>query len=137
MQQQKVIKDVSKLQWATQYEKRNLIPIEYIQDENNQIVCKLIHENEIFISSNGRVWPCCFLWDEYLRYSEFYDMTNINWGIIWNDLNNYNLETILNHIYYTRILELSWKLRNQFHTARCWLSCAKKGKLRNFIKQLN
>lgn len=137
IQEAKKIHDVKLLKGVARYENRKVIPMEFIQNSENQINCKLIHEDEIFISSNGRVWPCCFLWDEYLRYSEFYSMTNINFGILWNDLNNFSLNEIFSHPYYSKILEESWKVYNQYHTSRCWLSCGIKGKLRNHITALN
>jgi MoaA/NifB/PqqE/SkfB family radical SAM enzyme len=137
IQEAKKIYDISKIGKSGKYENRKAIPLDFIQNPDNQIVCKYIHEDEIFISSNGRLWPCCFLWDEYLRYNEFYEMSNREFGILWNDLNNFSLLDILDHEYYSQILEESWKLNQKYHTARCWLSCGVKGQFRNQIKVMN
>lgn len=120
-----------------EYQKRKPIPKEFTNNLENKIDCKFIHGQELFISATGILWPCCFLWDEYLRYQEFYTMLNKNFGIDWNNLHNFSIEEIVKHKYYDTLLEKSWDIDHPLATQRCWISCAVKGKLRNHIKQLN
>jgi MoaA/NifB/PqqE/SkfB family radical SAM enzyme len=90
----------------------------------SSITCKLIHEGEIFIASNKTLWPCCFLWD-----TNFWNNDNIrsklnDYGSEWNSLDHNNIDTILQHEWFNRIIEESWNPQNDKHLKRCIRSCA-------------
>jgi MoaA/NifB/PqqE/SkfB family radical SAM enzyme len=93
--------------------------------ELKTINCRLYHEKMLFVGSDYRVWPCCFIWDEV-----FMNLKNINekykeYGDSWNDLDKHSLEEILNHEYYQKILKDSWDETHPKHLRRCIRTCLK------------
>lgn len=120
-----------------EYAKRKPIPKDFVMDDENKIKCKFVHEKEIFITATGLLWPCCFLWDEYLRYQEFYKTMNDSYGIDWIDLKANSIDSVVQHEYYTHVLEKSWDIKHPMMAHRCWISCGVNGNLRNYIKQLS
>jgi MoaA/NifB/PqqE/SkfB family radical SAM enzyme len=90
----------------------------------DSIVCKLIHEGEIFIASNLTLWPCCFLWD-----SAFKNNNNIleklsEYPAGWNSLKTSSISQVLLHPWFKEILALSWDLDHPKHLSRCIVTCA-------------
>ena len=99
----------------------------------DSIVCKYIHENEIFIASDQTMWPCCFLWDSAFKNKE---------GIIdklsyfepnWNSLKHHSIETIQQHPWFTTLLSASWDPDHELHVNRCIKTCAKNKAYHNEI----
>jgi MoaA/NifB/PqqE/SkfB family radical SAM enzyme len=90
----------------------------------NSISCKYVHEGEIFISSDQRVWPCCFLWDSYFKNKESIVDKLESFGSNWNSLKHFSLKEILDHEWYQTLLELSWDLDHNLHFKRCIRTCA-------------
>jgi MoaA/NifB/PqqE/SkfB family radical SAM enzyme len=93
--------------------------------ELKTINCRFYHEKNLFVGSDYRVWPCCFIWDEI-----FANRKNINekykeYGDSWNDLEKHSLEEILNHEYYQKILKDSWDETHPKHLQRCIRTCLK------------
>jgi len=100
----------------------------------DSIVCKMIHEGEIFIASNQTLWPCCFLWDSMVQDDYKIREKLSEFGPEWNSLKVNSLDTILNHPYYNEILELSWEPFHKQHLNRCIKTCAKNKAYQNEIK---
>jgi MoaA/NifB/PqqE/SkfB family radical SAM enzyme len=90
----------------------------------SSITCKFIHEGEFFISSDQRVWPCCFLWDSYVKNSDGIVEKLEEFGETWNSLKYNNIEEILTHKWFQRLLELSWNPSDSLHLTRCIKTCA-------------
>ena len=90
----------------------------------NSIKCKWIHEGEIFISADLKVWPCCFLWAEYFKNSDNIVKKLSSYGDTWNSLRHYSLEEILTHPWYKEVLALSWEPEHNQHLKRCVRTCA-------------
>lgn len=95
----------------------------------SNIVCRHKMQNEIFITSEGYLWPCCHLHDEQVsRKTDIIKMLNLD-----NNLNDKKFLDILNSEWYTNILEESWNKNHKYHLPRCYLTCGDNGK-RKVIK---
>ncbi len=97
----------------------------------SSIDCKWVHGGEFFLASNGTVWPCCFLWDEYQVNEQFIQLMDSTFGTEWNDFTKHDFATIFAHPYYAEVLEHSWERGHTMNLPRCFRSCGAKGQLRN------
>ncbi len=104
------------------------------QEILNSIVCKLIHEGEIFIAANQTMWPCCFLWDSYFKNKENIKEKLSEYGSGWNSLKNHSIEEILQNKWFEEVLALSWDPAHNKHLDRCIRTCAYKKAYQNEIK---
>ena len=104
------------------------------QEILNSIVCKLIHEGEIFVAANQTVWPCCFLWDSYFKNKENIKEKLSEYGSGWNSLKNHSIEEILQNKWFEEVLALSWDPAHNKHLDRCIRTCAYKKAYQNEIK---
>lgn len=99
------------------------------QDETtevlNSIVCKYVHEQELFIASNLTVWPCCFLWDSHIKNKDNINDKLSQFDKNWNSLQFNTLDDILSHKWYKELLRLSWNPSHSMHLSRCIRTCAK------------
>ena len=93
---------------------------------SSDIKCRHKAENELFVSSEGILWPCCHLHDEYV-YNNSKILKKLK---IKNDLNNNNFYDIINSEWFLKILEMSWDKTHPSHLSRCYLSCGDDGKRR-------
>ncbi len=100
----------------------------------DSIVCKLIHEGEIFIAANQTVWPCCFLWDSYFKNKENIKEKLSEYGTDWNSLKSHSIEEILQNKWFSEVLALSWEPAHNKHLDRCIRTCAYKKAYQNEIK---
>lgn len=89
----------------------------------SSVKCKLLHEGEIFISADLRLWPCCFLWDEYFKNKDSIVDKLSAYGDTWNSLKYHSIEEILQHEYYQEVLDLSWNPDHKMHLKRCLRAC--------------
>jgi MoaA/NifB/PqqE/SkfB family radical SAM enzyme len=103
----------------------------------DSIVCKMVHEGEIFIASNQTLWPCCFLWDSMVQDSYKIREKLSEYGDSWNDLKSHSIDDILNHRWYNIVLMMSWDPTHNKHLKRCIKSCAKNKAFQNEIKFKN
>lgn len=106
------------------YQKKKVSSIE--KDEIlKSIICKFVHEGEIFIASDLTVWPCCFLWDSAFKNKEniLEKLSKFSEG--WNSLLVHSLDEIINHPWYKSLLIESWNPENDLHLTRCVKTCAK------------
>lgn len=103
----------------------------------SDIRCKYKHDRELFISAEGTIWPCCFLWDEYNQpESKFREQMKWNVPQVgWNNIKTHNLEEILHNPFYQTI-ENMWASEANFFVRRCFKSCGAKGKLQNSFSEL-
>lgn len=111
------------------------------QEEKNKIVdsiiCKYIHEDEIFIASDLTMWPCCFLWDSFFKNREnIIEKLNI-FEPNWNSLKHHSIDEIKNHIWFKKILSASWDPNHDLHFTRCIKTCAAKKAYHNEVKYIN
>ena len=99
----------------------------------NSIVCKYIHEDEIFIASNQTMWPCCFLWDSAFKNSEhIVDKLNA-FEPNWNSLKHHSITEIQEHPWFRELLGASWDPTHELHFSRCIRTCAKNKAYHNEI----
>lgn len=103
----------------------------------NSIVCKYIHEGEIFIANDMTMWPCCFLWDSAFKNRE---------GIVeklqifepnWNSLRHHTIQEIQQHPWYRELLEASWDPDHALHFNKCIKTCAAHKAYHNEINYIN
>ena len=83
------------------------------------IVCRHQVENELFITSEGRVWPCCHLQDEQVS-GKTDILTKIG---LENDLRTTKFYDIIQSDWYEKTLIDSWNKTHPLHLPRCYLSC--------------
>lgn len=98
----------------------------------DSILCKYRHQDEIFVSATGLVWPCCFLWDEFNQPQSNFNKDSLQWtgGEHWNDLKLHSLTDIFNSPLFNKIEQL-WNSENEVFMKRCFKSCGAKGTLQN------
>lgn len=70
------------------------------QEQHNDISCRTLEKNEIFVDEKGRVWPCCFWHSETqsqssIGFNEFYSDLLVKVGEDWNSLHHNKLQDIL------------------------------------------
>ena len=99
----------------------------------DSIVCKYIHEDEIFIASNQTMWPCCFLWDSAFKNKEgILDKLN-QFEPNWNSLKHHSIVEIQEHPWFKELLGASWDPAHELHFSRCIRTCAKNKAYHNEI----
>ena len=118
------------------YKNKNITKTE-IKKITNTIICKYVHEGEIFIASNLTLWPCCFLWDSKITNKEFISEKLLEYGEDWNDLKQNSIEDVLKHPWYEKVLELSWDPGHNKHFSRCIKTCAKNKAYQNEFRNIN
>lgn len=106
--------------------------------ETNEILksisCKLVHEGEIFISSQLELWPCCFLWDSAFKNKENILEKLNDYYPGWNSLETRGIEDVLKHPWFDKILQESWNPAHSKHLSRCIRTCAYNKAYHNEIK---
>ena len=113
--------------------KSNKANIKETDEILNSIVCKYVHENEIFIASNQTMWPCCFLWDSAFKNNEnILDKLEV-FEPNWNSLKHHSIEEIKNHPWFRELLAASWDPTHNLHFTRCIRTCAKNKAYHNEI----
>lgn len=88
------------------------------------IVCKYVHEGEIFVSSKQEMWPCCFLWDSAFKNKENILEKLGEYQKGWNSLKTNSIEQIMQHPWYEKVLAESWNPTHNKHMKRCIRTCA-------------
>lgn len=104
------------------------------QEILDSIVCKLVHEGELFIAANQTIWPCCFLWDSYFKNKENIRNKLSEYEKDWNNLKNKTIDDVLQTIWFDEVLALSWDPSHNKHLDRCIRTCAKNKAYQNEIK---
>jgi len=104
------------------------------QEILDSIVCKLVHEGEIFIASDQTMWPCCFLWDSYFKNKENIRQKLNGYSDGWNSLKDKSINDVLQTEWFDEVLTLSWDPSHNKHLDRCIRTCAKNKAYQNEIK---
>lgn len=104
-----------------------------IKEITDTIVCRYVHEQEIFISSKQELWPCCYLWDSAFKLQDGIK-EKLNYSPGWNSLKQHSIEEILQHPWYKEVLEESWNSKHPKHFKRCIRTCAKNKAYHNETK---
>lgn len=116
------------------YQKTNTVEETAKKDEVvNSIVCKLVHEGEIFIAADQTMWPCCFLWDSAFKNKENILEKLAEYGNEWNSLKDKSIDDVLQHEWFDRIIAESWDPAHNKHLARCIRTCGYKKAYQNEI----
>jgi hypothetical protein len=103
------------------------------QEIVDSIVCKYIHENEIFIASDQSMWPCCFLWDSAFKNNENIIVKLNQFEPNWNSLKHHSIDEIKKHPWFKELLAASWDPDHALHLNRCIRTCAKNKAYHNEI----
>jgi len=125
-----VVKELDK--FINEYQ-TNSINETQLKDVLDSMVCKFIHEGEIFIASDLTLWPCCFLWDSAFKNRENIIEKLSVFEPGWNSLAEHTIEEIINHPWYTKLLSASWHPAHKQHLTRCIKTCAKNKAYHNEI----
>ena len=103
----------------------------------DSIVCKYIHEDEIFVASDLTMWPCCFLYDSAFKNREgIVDKLN-QFEPGWNSLRKHSVNAIKHHPWYKKLLQESWDPDHPLHFNRCIKTCAKNKAYHNEINYVD
>lgn len=97
------------------------------------IVCKYIHEGEIFIGSDLTMWPCCFLYDSAFKNKEGIVDKLQQFEPNWNSLKHHSIDKIKKHPWFQELLAASWDPEHELHFTRCIRTCAKNKAYHNEI----
>ena len=104
------------------------------QEKARSITCKMLHEGEIFVDWSGRVFPCCwFASDYFFDHETHLKEVDIEYGNNWNSLHHHDLEDILSHEYYSKLLYKSWMRGNKFFSPECFKKCGDLGARRSYL----
>lgn len=119
----KAITNFKKLTTIPNKTQETTVAIQRVQELSKTITCKLIHEGEIFISADKKMWPCCFLWDSSFVNKEKINDKLAEYGGDWNDLSVHSIDEILQHPWFDKILADSWDPTHDKHLTRCLKTC--------------
>ena len=110
---------------------------EKVQPKKKSINCLMVHQREIFVAWNSRVWPCCwFATDSFSRY-DYFKKLDEKLGTDWNSLKHNSLSEILQHGYYAKILRESWtnpKFKEYYYPF-CYTKCGDNSARTNYHRQ--
>lgn len=109
------------------------ISADKIKDAVDTIRCKHYRFNELFIASNQTLWPCCFLYDEYLGKKNI--PFNHDYEEGWNSLYHYSIEEIIEHPGFQSLYKI-WEPSYEYFSLRCIKTCGKNGQAQNKYKKI-
>ncbi len=92
------------------------------QPQTPNISCSFKNANKMFLSFNGKLWPCSYISEYYPMNQSVIDIVNEH-GEDFNDISKNSIEQILNHKYFKYILEHSWKTGDKI-SRECWKKCS-------------
>ena len=95
------------------------------------INCKYLHKKDFFLASDGTVWPCCYLWDEYIaKKNTFYKIIDEEFPLNgWNSIYENDLKLIFDSKFFTSLSNL-WNQEHRRFEKKCYAYCGEKGLLR-------
>ena len=114
--------------------KSNKVDKQQTNEVLNTIVCKYIHEDEIYIGSDQTMWPCCFLYDSAFKNKEGIVDKLQQFEPNWNSLKHHSIDEIKQHPWFKELLSASWEPSHPLHFTRCIRTCAKNKAYHNEIK---
>ena len=128
------VKEVKSLEKFVKDYRNNEVDTDQINEVISTVSCKFLHQGEIFISADLKLWPCCFLWDSYFKNKENIREKLSEYPKAWNDLTLHSIEEIMQHEWFKKVLQESWYPNHKKHLARCILTCGHKQAYHNEIK---
>lgn len=104
-----------------------VFPREY-KYEPSSIVCKHIDRREVFISADGRVWPCCFIRDEDFKHTDEAQRLYENYGSDFNNTYVRSLTDIMSEeLFKMTAPKMEWDQHSKTFISRCYRSCDSNG----------
>jgi hypothetical protein len=94
------------------------------------ISCKHYEEDENYISSYKRLFPCCYLGGLTNQLDDVY----AKYGKDFNSLEHHTVDEILSHEWFTTILKESFHEDHPMHLSKCTRSCGDGGKRKTQLK---
>lgn len=92
------------------------------QPDKLNISCSFKNSNKMFLSFNGKLWPCSYISEYYPMNKSVLDIIDEH-GDTFNSIAHNSIEDILNHDYFKYILIDSWKTGNKI-SRECWKKCS-------------
>jgi MoaA/NifB/PqqE/SkfB family radical SAM enzyme len=90
------------------------------------ISCKHYEDNHIYISSNLQVFPCCYLYDQFISSSDDYPDRAVLDNLVNSDRNNLRVRDLIDILtdggFFDGGIKEIWQDPNQ-NLSRCWRSC--------------
>ena len=115
------------------FKKENPVTIK----QKKSINCLMVHQREIFVAWNSRVWPCCwFATDSFARF-DYFKKLDEKLGTNWNNLKYNSLSEILQHEYYAKILQESWTnpTFKEYYYPFCYEKCGDNNARTNYVRE--
>lgn len=94
----------------------------------NELFCRYVHENDLYIANDCRVWPCCFLHYEFQYGNHFHkrmDKLLNTYGENFNSLLHHSLDDILQNNWFQSSLKKSFNPDDPLHFEKCYYHCSK------------
>jgi MoaA/NifB/PqqE/SkfB family radical SAM enzyme len=110
-----------------------------MQEQNNDISCRTLEKNEIFVDEKGRVWPCCFWHAESIAnrdFKVFYKELTDKVGEDWNSLHHHSIKDIIGSYVYQEFLADSFAKKIP-KCVTCIAMCSTGKEMRNSSIQAN
>lgn len=107
--------------------------IKILSDAALTIECKHRSRPEVYIAADMTLWPCCFLYDTYvkrMRKPTKKPQRSLYGDENWNSLLHHNMDEILQHPMYTN-LQSMWQPTHANYLDRCLKSCGDKAAYAN------
>lgn len=98
---------------------KNASSDENIKQTIASIKCKHLKTPELFLCPEGRVWPCCFLYDNHMNKGKYIDKL---YGSTFNSLHQHSLQEILDNDYFQTIAD-RWNPLDDNFELRCVKTC--------------
>jgi len=96
------------------------------------IKCKHLENPELFLCPEGRVWPCCFIYDNHMNKGKY---MNKLYGITFNSLHHHSLQEILDNDYFQTIADRWSPLHDNFEM-RCVKTCGNNAAYMNKLEKI-
>ncbi len=100
------------------------------------VSCWHAHKNSLLIDSQGRLWPCCMLYDSFIKAQDSRFMESLPSDPEWNKLTIYAMQNILDSNFYRNISQ-RWNPTEQSFTSRCLRDCGQKGAFQAKLEALS
>jgi MoaA/NifB/PqqE/SkfB family radical SAM enzyme len=100
-----------------------------VRKQGEEIICRFLRNNEgtLFLSWEGKVWPCCFhanvFYESDEKISTFKDSILKGYEEDFNDLKKFSFDEILEHQFFRDNLMRSWSNSGDERAWRCVEKC--------------
>lgn len=104
-----------------------IVPKEYTYNPES-IVCKHLDRKEVFISADGRIWPCCFIRDEDFKHTKEAQSLFDNYGVDFNNTYTRSITEIMEEpLFKFSAPKEEWDSNSKTFISRCYRSCDNNG----------